>query len=33
MKEKYETPLFEVVEFDTDDIITTSVPGDGGVED
>ena len=28
MKEIYETPKMEVVEFETEDIITTSTPGD-----
>ena len=30
MKEIYETPEMEIVEFETDDVITTSEPGDGG---
>ena len=35
MKEKYETPVCEVIEFETEDGITTSNPllGDGGNED
>ena len=33
MKEKYETPVCEVIEFETEDVITTSPPGDGGIED
>ena len=36
MKEKYETPVCEVIEFETEDVITTSGidrPGDGGNED
>lgn len=32
MKEIYETPEMEIVEFDTEDVITTSI-GDGGNED
>lgn len=32
MKEKYETPAMEVVVFETEDVITTSDIGDGGVE-
>lgn len=34
MKEKYETPVCEVIEFETEDVITTSNPdiGDGGAE-
>ena len=30
MKEFYETPEMEIVEFETEDIITTSI-GDGGM--
>ena len=35
MKEKYETPVCEVIEFETEDVITTSDPiiGDGGCQD
>lgn len=35
MKEKYETPVCEVIKFETEDVITTSNPllGDGGNED
>ena len=38
MKEIYETPEMEIVEFDTEDVITTSIndpnsPGYGGSED
>ena len=36
MKEKYETPVCEVIEFETEDVITTSGIGgigDGGGED
>lgn len=34
MKKVYETPVCEVIEFETEDIITTSVGlGDGGCED
>lgn len=29
MKETYETPLVEIVKFENDDIITTSVPDPG----
>lgn len=29
MKEKYETPVCEIIEFETEDVITSSV-GDGG---
>ena len=29
MKEKYETPICEVIEFETEDVITTSI-GEGG---
>ena len=34
VKEKYETPVCEVIEFETEDIITTSGTelGDGGVQ-
>ena len=32
MKEKYETPECEVIEFETEDVITTSLVGDGGSE-
>lgn len=32
MKEKYETPVCEVIEFETEDVITTSLVGDGGSE-
>ena len=31
MKEKYETPVCEVIEFETEDVITTSTIGDGGI--
>lgn len=33
MKEKYETPVCEVIEFETEDVITTSGTGlgDGGI--
>lgn len=31
MREKYETPEMEVIEFETEDVITTS--GVGGVDD
>ena len=30
MKEKYETPVCEVIEFETEDVITASQP-DGGL--
>ena len=34
MKEKYETPVCEVLEFETADVITTSDPiGDCGCQD
>ena len=35
MKEKYETPECEVIEFETEDVITTSNPllGEGGNEE
>ena len=35
MKEKYETPVCEVIEFETEDVITTSNPllGEGGNEE
>ena len=33
MKEKYETPVCEVIEFETEDVITTSGLGEGGNED
>lgn len=38
MKEIYETPEMEIVEFEMEDVITTSgeggyIPGDGGNED
>ena len=36
MKEKYETPVCEVIEFETEDVITTSDTGglgDGGNDD
>lgn len=33
MKEKYETPVCEIIEFETEDVITTSSGvGDGGIE-
>ena len=33
MKEKYETPVCEVIEFETEDVITTSTTlGEGGSE-
>ena len=32
MKERYETPEMEIVEFETEDIITTSFVNDGGTE-
>ena len=32
MKEKYETPVCEVIEFETEDVITTSTIGDGGID-
>ena len=32
MKEKYETPVCEVVEFETEDVITTSGLGEGEAE-
>lgn len=34
MKEKYETPVCEVIEFETEDVITTSVGGlgEGGIQ-
>ena len=32
MKEKYETPECEVIEFETEDVITTSL-GEGGIVD
>lgn len=32
MKEKYEVPVMEVIRFHSEDIITTSVGVDGGVE-
>ena len=31
-KEKYEVPVVEIIEFETDDIITTSAFGDDEVE-
>ena len=32
MKEKYETPICEVIEFETEDVITTSGGlGEGGI--
>ena len=33
MKEKYETPECEVIEFETEDVITTSELGEGGIVD
>ena len=33
MKEIYETPEMEIVEFENEDIITNSGLGDGGSED
>lgn len=34
MKKVYEAPICEVIEFDTEDVITTSTGiGDGGFED
>lgn len=33
MKEIYETPTCEIIVFETEDIITTSIPGDIGSED
>lgn len=33
MKEIYETPKMEIVEFETEDIITTSGVDEGGAED
>lgn len=35
MKEKYETPVCEVIEFEAEDVITTSGTGagDGAIED
>ena len=33
MKEKYETPVCEVVEFETEDVITASGVGEGGAGD
>ena len=33
MKEKYETPVCEIIEFETEDVITTSGPLDIGNED
>lgn len=34
MKEKYETPVCEVIEFETEDVITTSgIDGIGGIGD
>lgn len=32
MKEKYETPIIEIVEFETEDVITTSGIEDGGID-
>lgn len=32
MKEKYEELSCEIVVFDTTDVITTSLPGDSGVQ-
>lgn len=36
MKEKYETPVCEIIEFETEDVITSSGTssgvGDGGIE-
>ena len=32
MKEKYETPVCEIIEFETEDVITSSGVGDGGIE-
>ena len=33
MKEKYETPVCEVIEFETEDVITTSGLGEGVIGD
>ena len=33
MKEKYETPVCEVIEFETEDVITTSGLGAGAIGD
>ena len=33
MLEQYETPAMEIVEFDTEDVITTSIKDDGGEYD
>ena len=33
MKEKYKKPEIEIVEFETEDVITTSRGGDGGSQD
>lgn len=32
MKEKYETPVCEIIEFENEDVITSSGIGDGGIE-
>lgn len=32
MKETYEAPVAEIIEFDAEDVITTSNPGRGGGE-
>ena len=29
-KQKYETPEMEIIIFDAEDVITTSLPGEGG---
>lgn len=33
MKENYEALELEVIEFDAEDVITTSIPGQGGLDD
>lgn len=33
MKQVYETPVCEVIEFEVENVITTSGLGDGGIED
>lgn len=33
MKEKYDTPICEVIVFETEDVITMSTLGDGGGHD
>ena len=33
MKEKYTSPEMEIIEFDTEDVITTSITGGGNAND